>query len=119
VRIENSISSTSFGLIGLALIGISRPWMRSSGGRMGFRWRSDAPFFVMNINSSRSSTWLFSSLSNVAQGFELNTNPPGDKDQLRAGSAARRSGAEAVGAIAVNRSSLRHDSRRRWDMISG
>ena len=55
---------------GFALIGISRPWMRRRGGRIGLIWRSDAPFLVMNMSSSLSSTnppsgacWLFHRLS--------------------------------------------------------
>src|ERR1700730_1966706 len=50
-----SISESSSGLSGVASSGSSLPLMRSSGGRVGFRWRSEAPFSVTNFGRGSSS----------------------------------------------------------------
>src|ERR1017187_3285702 len=47
-----TMSSISFGESGSVLSGTSRPLTRRSGGRPGFRWRSEASFFVTNFRSS-------------------------------------------------------------------
>ena len=52
VRIASSISSRSLGWSVSAFKGISRPLIRSRGGRMGFKWRSEASFLAMNFKSS-------------------------------------------------------------------
>ena len=48
----STISSISVGCNGSASIGISRPWMRSSGGRIGLRCKSDAPLSVIRRRSA-------------------------------------------------------------------
>jgi hypothetical protein len=55
----------------------------------------------MNISSSRSSTWLFSSLSNVTQAVDLNTMRDGDRDQLGAGSVGYAGGLDTAAAAAL------------------
>ena len=46
------MSSISFGDSGSVFSGTRRPLIRRSGGRPGFRWRSEASFFVTNFRSS-------------------------------------------------------------------
>src|ERR1035441_9293297 len=53
-----TMSSISFGESGSVLRGTSRPLTRRSGGRPGFRWRSEASFFVTNFRSSVRSIWM-------------------------------------------------------------
>src|ERR1019366_10501967 len=52
VRMGRAMSSISFGASGSVFRGTSRPLTRRSGGRPGFRWRSEASFFVTNFRSS-------------------------------------------------------------------
>ena len=52
VRMPSSISSRSLGCKASAFKGISRPLIRSKGGRMGFKWRSEASFLAMNLSNS-------------------------------------------------------------------
>ena len=53
------MSSISFGASGSVFRGTSRPLTRRSGGRPGFRWRSEASFFVTNFRSSVRSIWVW------------------------------------------------------------
>src|SRR5450755_2401613 len=48
----STMSSISFGVRGSVFSGTRRPLTRRSGGRPGFRWRSEASFFVTNLRSS-------------------------------------------------------------------
>src|ERR1035438_2769078 len=53
-----AMSSIAFGEGRAVLRGTSRPLTRRSGGRPGFRWRSEASFFVTNFRSSVRSIWV-------------------------------------------------------------
>src|SRR6478736_1551127 len=51
-KIASSIDSRSLGCKASVFKGMSFPLIRSKGGRMGFKWRSDASFLAMNFRSS-------------------------------------------------------------------
>jgi hypothetical protein len=97
VRMDRIISRIRSGWSGSVLRGRSLPWMRTSGGRIGFKWRSEA--CCLTMNRSRSSIFMATTLST---GFSRGRTRLSRRDQHKCRKRRSQSGLTSFARVGYN-----------------